>query len=236
MSVSGFFTMKPAVGINKWQAGSLPSLRSAETITQGEDTLSAKKIYFDIEIAGTPVGRLVFELTSPSPLPLHTENIIKLCRGDHVGIDPKATYKGCQFEFSPVYVEGGQYRWGHVLKGYGRNAIGKADAPIVDAANQLKCTHSCFGGQYYGDRYVENDKDAGVLLTVPVTGPGHGSSRISIVRVGESPREWKERLLINSGVIGRLIGDESLRTLQNMARQKVGPPRVTASGVLDRTD
>ena len=192
------------------------------------------QIYFDIEVSGSAIGRLVFELPNPSPLPLHKENVVQLCAGDRVGIDPKATYQGCRFEFSPVYTEGqGQYRWAHVLKGYGRNAVGRADQPIVDAVNQLKCTHSCFGGQYYGVRYDEDEDDyPRVLLTVPITGPGHGTSRICIVRVGESPREWKERLLLNSGVIGKLVGEESLETLRVMARQNVGPPKIAKSGVI----
>jgi hypothetical protein len=70
-----------------------------------------------------------------------------------------------------------------------------------------------------------------VFLTVPIAGPGRGSSKISIARVGESPQEWRERLLLNSGVVGRL-DPSSLEVLQTMARQSMGPPKVVGSGLL----
>jgi hypothetical protein len=198
--------------------------------------LTAERVYFDIQIAGKDVGRLVFQLTIPSPLPVHAENVIKLCRGDLRGIDPAAHYVGCQFDYSSDYIEEGgrvgRYRWSHVLRGRNRNAIGRADQPIVDPENQLQCTHAVYGGQYYGARYSvdEESDDPGVLLTVQVAGPGRGSSRLQIVRVGESPREWGERLLLNTGVIGRLV--DGLATLHAMARQRAGPPTVAAAGVL----
>jgi hypothetical protein len=204
--------------------------------------LSAERVYFDIQIAGNDVGRLIFQLTIPSPLPVHAENMIRLCRGDLRGIDPAAHYVGCQFDYSPDYIEEvginssrGRYRWSHVLRGRNRNAIGRADQPIVDPENQLQCTHSVYGGQYYGDKYYDDgDDDPGVLLTVQVAGPGRGSSRLQIVRVGESPREWGERLLLNTGVIGRLV--QGLETLHAMARQRSGPPTVVAAGVLLEDD
>ena len=200
--------------------------------TASDDSISADRIYFDIEVAGTPLGRLVFQLVNPSPLPLHTENLIKLAKGSNRGIDPKAHYVGCQFDYTQDYIEDGmgRYRWGHVCKGRGRNAVGRADQPLSDPENQARNTHSCFGGQYYGDKYKEGEYP-GVLLTVPVVGPGYGSSRFSIVRVSESPREWGDRLLLNSGVVGRLE-EESLETLHAMARQRNGPPTIVAAGVL----
>ena len=150
------------------------------------------------------------------------------------GIDPKAHYVGCEFDYSPASVEDGmgRYRWGHQLKGRGRNAVGRADQPISDPESQLECTHSCFGGQYYGEEYKEIDDDPGVFLTVPVVGPGYGSSKFSVVRVGESPKEWKERLLINSGIIGRMDAS-SLDVLHAMARQRMGPPTVVAAGIVE---
>ena len=201
---------------------------------ESSSTLSADSIYFGIEISDTPIGRLVFHLTNPSPLPLHAENLIQLAKGSRRSIDPQAHYVNCEFDFSPASVEDGmgRYRWGHQLKGRGRNAIGRPDQPIVDKENQLKSTHSCFGGQYYGDEYIETlNDDPDVLLTVPIMGPGHGFSKFSIVRVGESPKEWGERLLLNSGVIGRM-DPESLQVLHMMARQRVAPPRVIEAGVL----
>ena len=196
--------------------------------------ISADSIYFDIEVANQPIGRLVFHLTNPSPLPQHAENIIQLAKGSRRGIDPKAHYVGCEFDFSPVAVEDGmgRYRWSHQLKGRGRNGIGRADQLITDPKSQAECCQSTFGGQYYGDLYIRKDNDPGVLLTVPVVGPGYGTSKFSIVRVEESPKEWKDSLLINSGVIGRL--DRScLEVLHAMARQRIGPPTIVAGGALD---
>jgi len=201
-----------------------------------ENVISADLIYMDIEVAGNELGRLVFQLTSPSPLPRHAENVIQLCKGSRRGIDPKAHYVGCEFDYSPASIEDGmgRYRWGHQLRGRGRNAIGKADEAIVDVASQSQCANSCFGGQYYKVPYSnsENEGDPGVFLTVPVLGPGLGSSKFKIVRVGESSTEWGERLLTNSGVIGRL-SPASLLALHAMARQRVGPPTIVAAGVLD---
>jgi hypothetical protein len=198
--------------------------------------ISAQTVYFDIEIAGTEVGRLVFHLANPSPLPIHADNLIQLANGSRRGIDPRAHYVGCEFDFSPATIEDGmgRYRWGHQLKGRGRNAVGRADEAINDPENQLRNTHSCFGGQYYGVRYVPGELeegDPGVLLTVPVLGPGRGSSKFSIVRVGESPNEWGERLLLNAGVIGRM-DPTCLEVLHMMARQRQGPPTVVAAGAL----
>jgi hypothetical protein len=232
-----FVSGKIYSGIDVGKLGMSSLSNQGETIEGGEQApgqLSAYSIFFDIEVAKQPVGRLLFHLTNPSPLPLHAENIIQLAKGSRRGIDPKAHYIGCEFDYSPATIEDGmgRYRWGHQLKGRGRNAIGRATETISDPVAQLKCTHSCFGGQYYGDVYTELENDPGVLLTVPITGPGYGSSKFSIVRVGESPKEWKERLLINSGVIGRL-DPSCLQTLHAMARQRMGPPIVVASGALE---
>mmetsp|Transcript_12052 Transcript_12052/g.19373 ORF Transcript_12052/g.19373 Transcript_12052/m.19373 type:complete len:282 (+) Transcript_12052:18-863(+) len=215
----------------------LSSTAQQETQGQGETVpgqLTADSIYFDIEVANQPVGRLIFHLTNPSPLPLHAENVIQLAKGSRRGIDPKAHYVGCEFDYNPASVEDGmgRYRWGHQLRGRGRNAVGLADRPISDPDSQLRCTHPCFGGQYYGDKYTEKEGDPGVFLTVPVAGPGYGSSKFSIVRVGESPKEWKERLLVNSGVIGKL-DPSCLETLHAMARQRMGPPTVVAAGAME---
>jgi hypothetical protein len=121
-----------------------------ERISNNEEgSVSADSVYFEIEISDTPIGRLVFHLTNPSPLPLHTENIIQLAKGSRRGIDPKAHYVGCAFDFTPAAIEDGsmRYRWGHQLKGRGRNAVGRPDQAIIDTSNQLKHTNSCFGGQ-----------------------------------------------------------------------------------------
>lgn len=83
-------------------------------------------------------------------------------------------------------------------------------------------------------------------------GPGAGTSKFSIVRVEESPREWGTRLLHSSAVLGYLdcgangnIGGEhssgnddgmevlegdghvtALEVLRAMARQRMGPPKI----------
>ena len=202
--------------------------------TDDRFVISADSIYFDIEVANKSVGRLVFHLTNPSSLPKHAENIIQLAKGSRRGLDPRAHYVGCEFDFSPATVEDGmgRYRWSHQLKGRGRNGIGRSNERISDPDSQARCCHSTFGGKYYGDLYTEIEDDPGVLLTVPVVGPGYGSSKFSIVRVKESPKEWKETLLLNSGVIGRL-DRSSLKVLQAMARQQIGPPTIVAGGIFD---
>lgn len=162
-----------------------------------------------------------------------------------------------------------RYRWGHVCEGNGRNGIqttsattGKAtayDDPFSDPERLMECKHSCFGGVYYGMSYEEilyriesdvrtsggddgNDdvEREAVLLTVPIHGLGAGTSKFSIVRVSESPREWGERLLHNSAVIGYLdcsIREEddgsvsSLDVLRAMARQRVAPPKIVECGI-----
>ena len=127
-----------------------------------------------------------------------------------------------------------RYRWGHVCEGYGRNGIQTMDAsisgketsfdePFSDPQRIKECAIHCFGGTYYGHSYQEivnilrndansndgqqrddDDDDAVILLTVPIHGPGSGTSKFSIVRVSESPQEWGERLLLNSAVVGYL--------------------------------
>jgi len=203
--------------------------------------ISCSSVYFGIKIDGTNIGRLIFHLTNPSPLPKHAENFVRLVKGTNRGIDPLAHYTGCQFDFNPSSVEevsstsiSGRYRWCHQLKGRGRNAFGRPDSIISDPYNQLLHTHTCFGGQYYGDQ-CNNDKNdvdsLAVYLTVPIGGPGHGRTKFSIVRCGESPKEWGERLLINSGVIGKL-DPISIDVLRLMARQNIGPPTVFEAGAL----
>ena len=92
---------------------------------------------------------------------------------------------------------------------------------------------------------IEEGSDApAILLTVPIHGPGAGSSKFAIVRVSESPREWGERLLLNSAVVGFLdcnadggFGDDtndgrdSLDVLRAMAKQKIGVPTILGCGV-----
>jgi len=253
-------------------------VHSSTTISSNDDDNAsslATKVYFDIAIS-TPkeeitLGRLTFNLTPsthPYYLPLHISNLVSLASSKRKSIDSKATYEGCTFQYSPAAIEDGsfRYKWGHVMIGNGRNAIqtklvsGKElgwDEPFSDPQRVKESSHSSFGGVYYGQSYQEiaellakDGQDVVVVLTVPIQGPGAGTSKFSIVRVSESPQEWGERLLHNSAIIGYLDcsaladgtsrddddveeGDPTaLDVLQAMARQKVGPPKIISSGVI----
>lgn len=117
------------------------------------------QVYFDIEVEGHELGRLTFDLIDESVLPLHMNNLKKLCTGERRSIDPLAHYDGCTFDYSPSYIEDGsaRYRWGHVMRGRGRNAVGDPSKTISDPASVRECAHDCFGGTYYGERYREVD-------------------------------------------------------------------------------
>ena len=129
------------------------------------------------------------------------------------------------------------------------------DEPFSDPQRIKESSHSSFGGVYYGQSYEEivelttDGQDVVVVLTVPIQGPGAGTSTFSIVRVSESPQEWGERLLHNSAIVGYLDcsapadntsrdddmiedGPTALDVLQAMARQRVGPPKIVSSGVI----
>jgi hypothetical protein len=200
------------------------------------------RIYFDVSVGDTAVGRLIFQLAEPELMPLTIQNLKQLCTGERRPIDPACQYRGCAFDFSEDYCEGsGRYRWSHVLKGRGRNAVGRPAERIKETTPIA--SHKAFGGEYYGMDFneiastgiakfasIDGSVSSGVVLTVPLAGPGRGKTRLAIVRVGESPQEWRERLLLNSAVVGVLV--EGLETLQNMARQRSASPVVQESGVL----
>ena len=202
------------------------------------ETAEATRVYIDVSAADRPMGRLVFHIPSPNPLPLHSDNVIKIFAEARKSIDPRCTYVGCEFSYSPQFVEGmAQYRWAHVLPGNGRNAVGKADGRIEDRESLGRCFQRVFGGSYYGLNYSSlpsgGEYGAGaVVLTVPLSGSGRGSSCFSIVRVGESPREWGERLLLNGAVLG-WMDPICQDVLKDMATQREGPPTVTSSGLLE---
>jgi hypothetical protein len=191
---------------------------------------ASHRIYFDIAVGPRALGRLVVRLDRSHGLERTVENVRRLCTAECAPIDPRLSYSGCAFEFSPSYVEGPQYKWAHVLKGRGRNAVGRADARLDERAGLAQCVHSCFGGQYYGMRVPSEADGPSTWLTVPVAGPGSGSSRIALVRVRDSPPQWRERLLLNSAVLGALDA-ESEPVLRQMARA-AGPSIVEACGVL----
>ena len=200
-------------------------------------------VYFDIAVEGKDIGRLLFHLIPSSNknyLPIHASNFLSLVSSSRTAINPKATYKGCQFLYSPSSIEDGsmRYRWGHVCDG---PTIQQREDSKDANLTLLRCKQSCYGGTYYGTPYAEildliseqtsimqSDENEAVLLTVPTA----VSARFSVVRVSESPKEWGERLLLNTAVLGYL-DSESLDTLRVMARQRFGVPTITGCGVLD---
>lgn len=195
------------------------------------DIGESPRIFFDIAVGNEEVGRLTFRLADPGILPLQTENLIKLCTEERRSIDPLCSYIGCKFKHSPQFVEGfPQYRWAHVLVGRGRNAVGRPSEILSDPERMRSCSHSLYGGVYYGMSFDDVPGDDGVVLTVPLVGPGRGSTSLSIVRVGESPQEWRERLLLNSAVLGYL--ESGIDSLRLMARQTSAAPVVVGSGKL----
>ena len=117
-----------------------------------------------------------------------------------------------------------------MLDGRGINAIGRGQERIEEKERMTSCRVTVQGsGDYYGIRYGPEHP---VVLTVPLVGPGRGSTSFSIVRVGDSPQEWGERLLINSAVVGWL-DDASKEALTQLASQTDGPPTVVDSGILE---
>lgn len=257
---------------NKRVASSIQSVeQTSQDSTTSEDD-QYDKIYFDIGVKTQSnnqhgskilnVGRLWFHITPtnhPHYLPLHISNLCNLAASKRKAVDPKATYVGCTFQFSPATIDDGsfRYRWGHQCDGFGRNGIQASlasgrvtdwDEPFSDPERIKECAHDSFGGKYYGWRYDDisnllGGDTAAILLTVPIHGPGAGTSKFSIVRVSESPREWGERLLLNSAVVGFLdctanggFGDEtndgrnSLQVLRAMAQQKIGVPTIVGCG------
>ena len=114
-----------------------------------------------------------------------------------------------------------------MLDGRGINAIGRGQERI-GAPGEGKVTVQG-SGDYYGTPY---DPKHPVVLTVPLVGPGRGSTSFSIVRVGDSPQEWGERLLINSAVVG-FMDEASKEALTQLASQTDGPPTVVDSGILE---
>jgi hypothetical protein len=247
--ISSFAPANSAIGVSVDQRRTKVATSMSNDGAQGyEDNISERsgacRIYFDLTVQDEPAGRLIFQIPQPYRLPIHTENILKLVSKAQTSIDPRCSYVGCEFSYSPQFIEGRpQYRWAHVLKGKGKNAVGRLDELIREADGTLQqCTHSIYGGTYYGLKYdeipVSTDEESNdtqgeiVLLTVPLAGPGRGSTGLSIVRVSESPKEWKERLLVSSAVLGWLE-PPSLDTLRGVAQQTQGPPVVSDTGILD---
>ena len=129
----------------------------------------------------------------------------------------------------------------------GEECGGEADRTDCGPDGLRNCAHSVYGGVYYGLKYRDGEGDedgsgngddqlgkmgdavgAGVVLSVPLVGAYRGSTSFSIVRVGESPQEWRERLLLNSAVLGYL--ESGMDVLHQMARQTEGAPTIISSG------
>lgn len=206
---------------------------------------SPVRFFLDTAIQDETIGRLVFCLPQTTSLfPLHSENLLQIVSQERRSIDPLCHYINCEFNFSPQFIQNfPQYRWAHVLIGRNRNAVGRPTERIVDTASLQAHTHKIYGGIYYGLDYqklVEKtwpslyDTSTSLptaVLTLPMTGPGRGFTQMNIVRVEESPPQWKERLLLNSAVLGWLE-PSSMPVLRTMAMQQRGPPTVVDSGLL----
>lgn len=232
------------------QAGRHPRLVSRPAVAGSTDdgaddevSSAPDRVYLDVSVVEdessrtTVTGRLVFAglRGSRSLLPRSVDNLVRLCDGSARSIDPRCDYVRCRFRHSPQFVEGfPQYRWAHVLDGRGVSSARGGERVTDDPEDLRRCARTVYGGTYYGLEYAENndddDDDSGVLLTVPLVGAQRGLTGLSIVRVGESPPEWRERLLLNSAVLGYL--ESGVEILRAMARQTDGPPTVVASGTL----
>ena len=82
---------------------------------------------------------------------------------------------------------------------------------------------------YYGEEMdLDNEPDT-VVLAVPISGPGFGTSRFIICRVGDSPPSLQERILTNMLVIGKVVeGEDTLRLMS----QSDGQVSITDCGEL----
>ena len=90
----------------------------------------------DVEIEGTPAGRLTFDLR-PDLCPKTVDNFVALCAGTNVGIDPKLTYRGCTFEaYSGKYTYTCKGNGKHI---YGRGKFVERDA--MSATRTVSYTH-----------------------------------------------------------------------------------------------
>ena len=172
-------------------------------------TRARQTCYMDIEIGGEAAGRLTF-LMSPDLCPRTVDNFVRLCKGSDAGVDPKLTYAGCRFE-----AYSGKYTY--TCKGNGKHVFGAGKFVEREAMSATRRgTPGAGGGTYYGEEVDLLEDESGVVLTIPVSGPGFGASRFAVVRVGESPGSLKQRLLANTMVIGRCADDASRETLRRM--------------------
>lgn len=186
---------------------------------------AAVRIFFDLTSAGAPLGRVTFELAPPSLLPMFTSNLATLATTS----DSTLSYAGCAFDFDASCIHGSDYAYVHRLAGRGENARGLPPSAAADSPAKLLASQRLgFGGAYYGLEVEDGDPRARVVLTVPAQGARAGRSELSIVRVADSPEGLRQKLLLNSAVIGLLVGGEGVvEALPGVSE----PPVVDACGM-----
>ncbi|KAK3237834.1 hypothetical protein CYMTET_52114 [Cymbomonas tetramitiformis] len=197
----------------------LASQRSLTTTSQLSPT-----VFLEIGNAEESFGQLLFELQA-EVAPETVENFRQLCTGEQVGVNSSLSYEGCDFE--PY-----KGKYSYTCKGRGKNIYGAKKFVESNALSQCRHkTPGAGGGVYYGIE-VDLDKDPNLIaLAVPISGPGFGTSRFVIVRVGESPASMQQRILANLLVIGIMKqGEEILKT--NMSTRE-SPTSILACGEVE---
>jgi len=196
--------------------------RPAATISPARDSTSASsRIYFDVltlssprargsaAFKGSPLGRLVFRLSGAALLPQHSANVRMLCTGERTGC--AYSYSWCRFEPGAPKTRGHQA----VLRGKGRNAVGRSDSLISDDKSLSRCERPLVGGgAYYGVELDSDDAATDTVLAVPVRGAGKGTSRLSFLTgLAGAPEATRRRLLLDQAVIGVADGGETAEAM-----------------------
>jgi hypothetical protein len=149
---------------------------------------------------GTPLGRLIFRLSGAQLLPKHTSNVRMLCTGERTGC--AYSYSWCQLEPGSPKLKAHLF----VLRGRGRNALGRSDELIADEPALRACAHSLgSGGVYHGIEVIPGDRATDTVLATPVRGAGKGTSRLVILTgLADAPPATRRSLLLDHAVIGVL--------------------------------
>jgi hypothetical protein len=243
-------------------------------IPSTESSKTYNKVYFDIGVK-TPatshggstvlnVGRIFFNITPqnhPHYLPLHISNLCGLAAGKRKSVDPKATYVGCTFQFSPATIDDAsfRYRWAHQCDGNQRNAIRASlasgvvsdwDEQFSDPERLKECTHNSFGGSYYGWRYeeildllsAEEGSDIPAILLLYLSQLLDRELKILYSTGERVAKRMGRKAAIEQCCCGFVklyggFGDDtndgrvSLDVLRAMAKQKIGVPTILGCGV-----